>query len=198
MEKKASSAKLIAFLAGITAAVVVVGGGAVWWALQTITASDNLSPIVINRRNSNTNTKQIQEQNAQVYWIGKNLDLLAVPVTVDKSANSEGQLAGMLRRLLAGPQNPEQTTTIPQGTKLLSVDRKLNGIHINLSQEFTNGGGSASMTGRLGQILYTATSLNPKEKVWLNVEGKPLKVLGGEGIMVEQPLTRKYFEANFK
>ncbi|MEW5861695.1 MAG: spore germination protein, partial [Cyanobacteriota bacterium] len=57
--------------------------------------------------------------------------------------------------------------------------------------------GSASMTGRVAQILYTATSINPNTNVWIDVEGKRLEVLGGEGLVIDQPLTRQNFEKNF-
>lgn len=74
---------------------------------------------------------------------------------------------------------------------------KQDGIHVNLSQEFTNGGGSASMTGRVAQVIYTATTLEPEAQVWIEVEGKPIETLGGEGLELQQPLTRQSFQENF-
>ena len=72
-----------------------------------------------------------------------------------------------------------------------------NDVYVDLSPEFTQGGGSASMIGRLGQVVYTATTLNPNSQVWLSVGGKLLTVLGGEGLEIPQPITRPIFDQEF-
>ncbi len=102
-----------------------------------------------------------------------------------------------LKTLLAGPNQAGVTTTIPKDTKLRSVTVKPDGIHVDLSQDFVQGGGSASMTARVGQVLYTVTSENPEAPVWFSVEGKPVKNLGGEGLELDGPLTRRQFEKDF-
>jgi spore germination protein GerM len=102
-----------------------------------------------------------------------------------------------MERLLTGSANADITSAIPAETKLNKLTVQTDGVHIDLNQAFTTGGGSASMQGRLGQVIYTASSLNPQEKVWLSIEGEPLEVLGGEGLLVSQPMTRQEFDQEF-
>lgn len=137
----------------------------------------------------------------QVYWLkdtGRNVKLAPSQMTVDPAADKPNILLEKgFNGLLAGPADSNVTTTIPEGTKLRSVAVRNDGIHVDLSQEFTSGGGSTSMTGRVAQILYTATSLEPDARVWISVEGQPLETLGGEGLILDQPMTRKSFEQDF-
>jgi spore germination protein GerM len=100
--------------------------------------------------------------------------------------------------LASAGKEGKQTSTIPAGTKLLSSNLKQDGLHIDLSKEFSQGGGSTSMQGRIAQILYTATNQSPETPVWISVEGKQLETLGGEGVEVKQPLTRQSFQQEFK
>ncbi|WP_322742659.1 GerMN domain-containing protein [Synechocystis salina] len=107
----------------------------------------------------------------------------------------EVQTERALKTLLAAPNN--QISAIPPNTRLLSLTKTAGGINVDLSVQFTEGGGSQSMIARLGQIVYTATSTDPNLPVRLLVEGDPLTVLGGEGVMISQPITRKQFETDF-
>lgn len=133
-----------------------------------------------------------------VYWIESNKNkLIAVPIAVKSKSNDEA-IDTVLNTLIA--QNPPESSlysAIPRDTKVLSISTKNKEIRINLSKDFTKGGGSASMQGRIIQVLYTATSLEPESKVYLSVEGKSLKYIGGEGLEVPQPMTRKDFALEF-
>lgn len=148
----------------------------------------------------NKPVQSVRGETVKVYWVNSvNNKVEVVPSSVTlKSANKPGELLeGAFNSLLAGPTDPAFATTIPQGTKLRKVTPKPDGVHVDLSKEFTDGGGSTSMTGRVAQVIYTASSLDPSAKVWISVEGKPLEVLGGEGLMLDQPITRETFEQNF-
>jgi spore germination protein GerM len=139
----------------------------------------------------------LAEKTAQVFWLkdsATDMELVPVAVKVKSDDRQEALLTAAVTNLLSNPPTQDLMTGIPQGTQLRSLKVKSDSIYVDLTRQFTIGGGSLSMTGRLAQILYTATSLDPSAKVYLSVEGKPLTVLGGEGLIVEQPLTRSQFE----
>lgn len=104
------------------------------------------------------------------------------------------KLAYAMTQLLEGPTEAEKDmgyfTEIPEGTRLLSVEEEADRIEINLSKEFASGGGSSSMVQRLAQVTKTAVSVRQQKPVYLKVEGQQLDVLGGEGVMVHQPISK--------
>jgi spore germination protein GerM len=148
-----------------------------------------------------TPTDVARQQDTQVFWLVSEGDaLVLVPTTVrleGDPAQPELLIKSRLERLFAGPVNADVATSIPENTRLNRVEVKADGIHIDVSREFTRGGGSTSMQGRLGQVIFTATANDPEAPVWISVAGEPLRVLGGEGLEVTQPMTRKQFQAAF-
>ena len=143
-----------------------------------------------------------KEQVVEIYWLdatGNDIALVSDSASIEVKADNppETILETAIEQLLAGPKSDRHATTIPEGTQLRNVIFKGDGIHVNLSEDFTFGGGTASMTGRVAQILYTATSIDPNGRVWLEIEGEAIEVLGGEGLLLDQPLTRQSFQANF-
>lgn len=85
------------------------------------------------------------------------------------------------------------TSEIPVGTKVLSVRESANSILIDLSSEFESGGGAESTYARVKQIIKTANA-NTSVPVYLYVNGKQANVIGGEGIMIKQPLSERSFD----
>jgi spore germination protein GerM len=136
-----------------------------------------------------------------VYWVDpqatQELGLQPTKLVIANKSEPKEVLETAFQQLLSGNNDRGYTTTIPTGTKLLDLKTDKTGIHINLSGDFITGGGSESMMGRLGQVIYTATTLEPNSKVWIDIDGKPLEYLGGEGIEVSQPMTRLQFQENF-
>ncbi|MFS8884859.1 GerMN domain-containing protein [Synechococcus sp. H70.2] len=114
-----------------------------------------------------------------------------------RAFDAQEAIRSILEELIAGPKDPRLTTAIPPQTRVLDVRVEGNDIFLNFSSEFTQGGGSTAMMSRVAQVLYTVTSQNPEARVWISVEGHALEVLGGEGLILDQPLTRASFLPSF-
>jgi spore germination protein GerM len=182
---------------GLAAVAVVSGAGTAALVSNFSQNTPTISPSLVTQVTPSA-TPQAIEQQVSMYWIkSKQNKLVAVPIAV-KATNNEAALRAALTKMLAEPtQEAAVYSAIPKNTRIL--DFAINGkdIRLNLSKEFKSGGGTSSMQGRLIQILYTATSLDPAARLYLSVEGKPLTNLGGEGLEVLQPITRKDFGLEF-
>lgn len=212
MEEQEKSRQFsLSTIAGISAASLIAVGaitGLLAWHMLTSSTDLSSSRNELSTSSSSTKSKEpssskFEQKQVQVYWIdasGSDIELTPSPIAIEqeKSNKPEAILESAFKRLLAGSPGEELTSSIPEGTKLNKVNIKEDGIHIDLSKEFTKGGGSASMMGRVAQILHTATSLEPKASVWIEVEGEQLETLGGEGLLLDQPLTRADFREDFE
>jgi len=192
----------VGIMAGIAACLIAVGAGLSWWTLSSRSPKEPVvSSPTLTLPQPTPSPSETVEKTLAIYWVedksGK-LAIISQPVQIQAQNDPTVFLNIALDRLLAGVSDPNQFSEIPKGTKLLNLTTKNDEVYVDLSPEFTQGGGSASMTGRLGQIVYTSTTLNPNSKVWLSVAGKPLTVLGGEGLEIPQPITRSIFDQEFQ
>lgn len=203
------------FVAGISALVLTVGGvtaGWLWTSQRSQspvtepnpleTSQPSTAPNNLETANSPETVSPTANQTVEIYLLkdnGLQSELAPIPVKVQADSAPADTLTVAFNTLLAKTANDSGAfSTIPEGTQLRSLTIKNDGIHVDLSQDFQFGGGSSSMIGRLQQVVYTATSLDPTAQVWISLEGQPLTLLGGEGLEIPQPITRQIFESEFK
>ena len=127
-------------------------------------------------------------------WFGYG-EWLFVTERTEPSSTRVG--AAAVTALLAGPSGPERAagvgTSIPEGVELLGLSIGGGIATVDLSRTFGSGGGSLSMFSRLAQLTYTLTQFPAVHGVNLKMDGKPVMVFGGEGIILDQPMTRRSY-----
>ena len=124
--------------------------------------------------------------------------LVPVQRTID-GTRAVGRAA--LTELFEGPtaaekgSSPGLSTSIPDGTILLGLDIADGLATVDLSREFESGGGSASMFGRLAQVVFTLTQFPTVEGVAFRLDSEPVTVFSGEGIVLDGPSVRTDYES---
>ncbi|MEI6429840.1 MAG: GerMN domain-containing protein [Pseudanabaena sp. ELA607] len=167
-----------------------------------------IKPTTATKNNGANNGESYtvaKEGQLAVYWIvSEGKQLRAIPITIaqpNQIPNNDPDRFALEQLLSQQPPATKLKNTIPKGTKLLDFRREVTAesktLRLNLSREFTQGGGSASMQGRLVQLVYTATITNPDAEVYISVAGEPLQNLGGEGVLVNQPMRRQDLSLTF-
>ena len=92
--------------------------------------------------------------------------------------------------LLKGPQNKELSGSVPQGTKLLSVEVKDKVCFVNFSKEFASVSGSAATTMALYSVVNSLCTLR-------NIESVQILVNGEAGVEFGNFVLDIPYEANF-
>ena len=101
-----------------------------------------------------------------------------------------------MNALIAGPSDREMAarpaiyTTVPDGTRLLGLSIANGVATVNLSKEFESGGGSASVLGRLAQVVYTLTQFPTVKSVTFQLDGQAVTTFSGEGVILDHPVGR--------
>lgn len=150
-----------------------------------------------NAQKPEETNENIPKSYASVYFIGQNSNKEEVYKIVKREYNAQEngtKLRYSIESLLKGPNQKEKAkgiySEIPQGTKLLSIKETPEKVIIDLSSDFEQGGGTDGLYKRLYQLIKTANK-NTTLDVYLYLNGKQANVVGGEGIMVNQPLNNK-------
>jgi hypothetical protein len=80
------------------------------------------------------------------------------------------------------------------GTKLLGIAIKKGVATVDLTSQYQSGGGSLSMKARLAQVVYTLTQFPTVRAVLFHLDGEPVNVFSGEGIVLDHPVGRADYE----
>jgi hypothetical protein len=103
-----------------------------------------------------------------------------------------------MRLLLAGPTREERAlglgTEIPSGTRLHGVAVAAGLARVDVSRRFESGGGSLSMLLRVAEVVHTLTQFTAIKRVAFALDGRPVVSIGGEGVVVDPPLSRRDLE----
>lgn len=145
--------------------------------------------IQLNKKETETKKSNI----ISIYYT--NADDGELKVVYKELPQGVDRLNYALKTLFSGPSlkelNQGYSSEIPKGTRLLSVKDTGVVYIIDVSDEFQYGGGTESQYLRLRQLIKTVVSLKLTKPVYLYLNGKKAEVIGGEGILITQPLSEK-------
>lgn len=144
-----------------------------------------------------TEEKTITYEVANVFFIAHNSNGEEVYRAVKREYLPEygSKLKFAVKALINGPTAKEKKlgvySEIPAGTRLISITESPSRVVINLTSDFENGGGTDSLYKRLFQLIKTVKN-NSNLPLYLQLNGKQVEVIGGEGIMINQPLSEDF------
>ena len=138
--------------------------------------------------------KPVEKVYVNVFFIGQNSNKEEVYRAVNREYDKDvdgSKLKFAINALVSGPTAYEKSkgvySEVPAGTRIIAINEAPDQVIINLNSAFENGGGTDSLYKRLNQLIKTAKR-NTNKPVYLYIEGNKAEVIGGEGIMITQPL----------
>ena len=138
--------------------------------------------------------KKVTKTYVTVYFLGMDKKDTGILKKVKREVpQGQSKLKFALNQLMNGPSQYEKSvgvySEIPKNVKILGIVESSNKIIIDVSGNIQTGGGADSIYSRMKQFIKTALANSPKKPIYLYIDGKQAEVLGGEGIMISQPLS---------
>lgn len=187
--------KLFLVVLGILMAVVSVKYGLSVLVPSEITPEQVQVEERITEEDEVPKVEEKEKVYVHIFFIGQNQNHEEVYKAVKREYDKDidgSKLKFAINSLVTGPKVNEREkgvyTEIPVGTEIISIKELPDKAIINLSSEFETGGGTDSLYKRLYQLIKTARR-NSDVPVYLYIEGERADVIGGEGIMLSQPLS---------
>lgn len=138
-----------------------------------------------------------KEPKVTIYYTkaSEELGVILIPI-LRKVQDGRSAYETAVKELFLGPtleerEKLELRTEIPEGSRLINIEETDKLVKINISSQFMEGGGSESMQVRFRQLRETALNLAKGRPVYLYMDGKKTKTIGGEGLEIPQPFDRK-------
>lgn len=180
----------------ITSAALLAGVAACGGTTPTANESPEPSTTATTPTQSATTEPATTQMSTRIYLLrGEKV----VSVHRDVAVTGSAVAAATMRALLEGPSAAERAaglgTTIPTGTRLNGVTIKDGTADVDLTAAYESGGGSLSMFARLMQVTFTLTQFPTVQRVTFRLDGKPVTVFSGEGIIIDHPATRAQYES---
>jgi spore germination protein GerM len=157
------------------------------------------SLLIIKERN-----RRASETSVLVYFLNYDEQeeksyIIPMRKEIEKAESVEEKIRFSIEHLLKGLTEEEKekglTNAVAENAVLLNVNVDGDTVYLDFSEGIERGGGTAMMTERLVQIIFTATQFYPVTKVKLLINGKSIKYFSGEGITdVEYPMDRDTFQ----
>lgn len=203
-----TSIRLVAVLALVLAAC---GGGTVDTTSTTGDTTTTTEPTTTTTESSTTTTTAASTTTTapvatvpvSVFFMADGGDSPERPgpflVSVYRAVVDDGgPAAAAVRALVEGPTDAERdagiSSEVPEDTELLGITIEDGRAVVDLSGRFEQGGGSLSMFARLAQLTATLTSFDTIDGVELRLDGEPVDVFSGEGVILDDPMTLLGFE----
>ena len=161
----------------------------------TVTLAPQETTTTVRTETTTTTSTTVQETMTLNVYYSRDEKMVAAARVVPET--KEVGTAAM-KALIEGPTAEEKDggmfSAIPEGTTFLGLNVE-NGIAtVDLSKEYASGGGSLSMFTRLAEVVFTLTQFPTVEGVNFKLDGEPVEVFGGEGIVLDHPVNRSDYE----
>ena len=140
----------------------------------------------------------VKTRTSKVYFTRVTMDD-AYMIAAERTVNYiDSPLTETINVLLQGTNHAEElkyiVTNIPSGTRLLGARISDEVAYLDFSSEFENNTyGKDSTLQQLKQIVYTATEFKGVDAVQFLINGRKQEYLGGEGVLIGDPLHRYDF-----